>query len=74
MEALVQFAAALLEYLVSGFVGLLWLAPLMQRLFGSPLPALSEASVTLCLPAAYVLGIFIDATSSFALERFKVRE
>ena len=69
-----QFAAALLEYLVSGFVALLWLAPLMHRLFGGPMPTPSEASVSLYLPVAYELGIFIDATSSVVLERFKVRD
>jgi hypothetical protein len=66
----VQFAAALLEYLVSGFVALLWLAPLVQRLFGGT-PPMSEASISLYLPVAYVLGIFVDATSSFLLDRFR---
>ena len=68
-----QFAAALLEYLVSGFIALLWLAPLIHRQFGE-VPRLDDASITLYLPVAYVLGIFIDATSAALLERFKLRQ
>jgi hypothetical protein len=68
-----QFASALLEYLVSGFVALLWLVPLVRAAAGShnSLPQITEPSVMLYLPAAYVMGILLDATSSHLLERFR---
>lgn len=68
-----QFASALLEYLVSGFVALLWLVPLCRAAVGAhaPWPQINEPSVYLYLPAAYVLGILLDATSSYLLERFR---
>lgn len=68
-----QLASALLEYLVSGFVALLWLVPIVQAALGpnASLPNVNEPSVTLYLPIAYVLGIFLDATSSFILEPFR---
>jgi hypothetical protein len=65
-----QFAAALLEYLVSGIVALLWLVPLLVRAFGVT-PPQGEQLISLYLPFAYVLGIFLDATSSALLERFR---
>jgi hypothetical protein len=69
----VQFASALLEYLVSGFVALLWLVPLVRAVIGTStqLPQINEPSVTLYLPVAYVLGIFLDATSSLLLETLR---
>lgn len=68
-----QFASALLEYLVSGFVALLWLVPLCRAAVGERAlwPQIDEPSVYLYLPAAYVLGILLDATSSYLLERFR---
>lgn len=68
-----QFASALLEYLVSGFVALLWLVPLCRAAVGArtPWPQINEPSLYLYLPAAYVLGILLDATSSYLLERFR---
>jgi hypothetical protein len=59
----------LVEYLVGGSVGLLWLIPLLYRLlplneFDIKLGA-SEAAFTLAF--AYALGIYLDRTSSFVL-------
>jgi hypothetical protein len=61
-----QFASALVEYLAAGIAALLWLRPLAQKILNFEIP-INEASVVLVLPMAYVLGIYIDSTSSFVI-------
>jgi hypothetical protein len=61
-----QFASALVEYLAAGIAALLWLRPLAQKILTFEIP-INEASVVLVLPMAYVLGIYIDSTSSFVI-------
>lgn len=67
-----QFASTLVEYLVAGVGGLLWLVPLLNSLLGLNLKIVDPAGPML-LPLAYVLGLYIDATSSFLLRALKVR-
>jgi len=61
-----QFASTLVEYLAAGIAALLWLRPLAQKIFNFEIP-INEASIVLVLPMAYVLGIYIDSTSSFVI-------
>jgi hypothetical protein len=68
-----QFASALVEYLAAGVAALLWLSPLVQKILGLKVP-LNEASVVLVLPMAYVLGIYIDSTSSFLIRALRLRK
>lgn len=67
-----QFASALVEYLVAGVAGLLWLGPLLNNLLGLNLKIVDPAGAML-LPLAYVLGLYIDASSSFLLRVLRVR-
>lgn len=68
-----QFASALVEYLAAGVAALLWLRPLAQRILGFEVP-INEASVVLVLPMAYVLGIYIDSSSSFLIRFLRFRK
>jgi hypothetical protein len=68
-----QFASALVEYLAAGVAALLWLRPLAQRILGFEVP-INEASVVLVLPMAYVLGIYIDSSSSFLIRFLRLRK
>jgi hypothetical protein len=65
-----QFASALVEYLAAGIAALLWLRPLAQKILNFEIP-INEASVVLVLPMAYVLGIYIDSTSSFVISSIR---
>lgn len=62
-----QFAAALVEYLISGILAAGWVVPLFWKLFGTT-PPMDEGWVVVYLPAAYVLGIYIDTTASRVLQ------
>jgi hypothetical protein len=68
-----QFASALVEYLAAGVAALLWLRPLAQRVLGYEIP-INEDSVVLALPMAYVLGIYIDSSSSFLIRFLRLRK
>lgn len=68
-----QFAAALVEYLVSGVVALLWFLPLVSWAFGVTF-SLSEQSLSLSLPIAYALGVLLDATAYALVDRWRDRE
>jgi len=72
-----QFASALVEYLIAGIIGLLWLFPLLHALLSKNLPInfeITEGSVVLLLPVAYVLGMYIDSTSSFLIRALRLRK
>jgi hypothetical protein len=67
-----QVAASFLEYLVSGVVALIWLAPLLQRdlmVIGS----LSTPEAVVLLPILYVVGILIDGLGYLATRPLKRR-
>ena len=67
-----QFAAAFLEYLVTGCGGLLWVIPLFNN---APLELgkLEKVEVALLFPLVYVLGMMIDFVSVKLVSRFKNR-
>lgn len=67
-----QFASALVEYLVAGVAALLWVSPLLQKLLSLNV-SLNEASAVLILPIAYALGLYIDSTSSFLIRVLRLR-
>lgn len=71
-----QFAVALIEYLISGIVASIWVVALFT--FYGDISAVDlkkfkdEIAVlaVLYFPLAYILGIYVDATSSFLIRRF----
>ena len=64
-----QFAAAFVEYLVTGVVALAWAVPLMSRIVA--VPALDETTVLLAIPLLFVLGMYVDAAASLLLKTTK---
>jgi hypothetical protein len=68
----VQVAASFIEYLVTGFVSIIWLLPLLQRT-GIPLEVGAGASALLALPLLYALGMLIDYLSYRVLRPLKDR-
>lgn len=70
-----QFAVALIEYLISGIVASLWVVALFT--YYGDISAIDlknfkdEIAVlaVLYFPLAYILGIYVDATSSFLIRR-----
>jgi hypothetical protein len=71
-----QFAVALVEYLISGIVASIWATALFTYYGDVSIAELKnfkdEITVlaVLYFPLAYVLGIYVDATSSFLIRRF----
>jgi hypothetical protein len=70
---IMQFAAALVEYLISGILAAAWALPLFWRLFGI-MPPIDDGWVVMYLPAAYVLGIYIDSTASVLLKTLRLQK
>lgn len=68
-----QFAAALVEYLISGIFAAGWVVPLYWKLFDKT-PPISDGWVVLYLPVAYVLGIYVDATASRLLQLARLKK
>lgn len=69
-----QFAAALIEYLITGIVASIWMATLINKYINLPLGEIKEYKeifVVVYFPVAYILGIYIDVTSSFLIRRTK---
>jgi hypothetical protein len=67
-----QFAAAFIEYLVTGCCAFLWLAPLCgYSIFGDS--GLSKTDVAMLLPLAYVLGMIVDFLSEKLVSPAKKR-
>lgn len=72
-----QFAVALIEYLISGIAASAWLAALLHKFYAPYLPAdplaalkdTKELFILVYLPVVYVLGIYVDTTSSFLIRR-----
>lgn len=65
-----QFAAALVEYLIIGAIALVWAAPLGSHFFGLPLTP-DQTSVIFVTPFIYVIGMYIDAAASVLLKKWK---
>ncbi|WP_158664616.1 hypothetical protein [Pseudomonas sp. SWI6] len=69
-----QFAVALIEYLISGIVASVWVTAIAMNYIQLPLNKVNdykEIFVVVYFPIAYVLGIYIDTTSSFLIRRAK---
>ncbi|WP_338799288.1 hypothetical protein V9K81_03535 [Pseudomonas monteilii] len=69
-----QFAVALIEYLISGIVASVWVALVINNFVPLPLNKINdykEIFVVIYFPVAYVLGIYVDTTSSFLIRRAK---
>ncbi|SNX61144.1 hypothetical protein SAMN06296273_2598 [Nitrosomonas ureae] len=69
-----QFAVALIEYLISGIVASAWLVAVLSNYIPLPLKLISdymEFILVVYFPIAYILGIYVDAASSFLIRRTK---
>jgi len=69
-----QFAVALIEYLITGIVASAWLIVILQNYIPVPLEIISnhkEFFVIVYFPMVYILGIYVDAISSFLIRRMK---
>ncbi|QWL60333.1 hypothetical protein HQ400_20845 [Aeromonas jandaei] len=72
-----QFAIALIEYLISGIVASAWVIALLIKYFNISTDGLSDILkykdllVIVYLPIAYILGIYIDTTSSLIIRAIK---
>lgn len=70
-----QFAVALIEYLISGIVASFWLVALLTYYGGITIAELKGIKDELAVlavvyfPLAYILGIYVDASSSFLIRR-----
>lgn len=67
-----QYAAALIEYVITGLTSLIWIALLVHQ--GIDLTIFDygkykELLVIIILPVSYILGIYVDVTSSYLLRR-----
>ena len=67
-----QFAAAFIEYLVTGCCAFLWLVPLFGHSIAAK-GALEKAEVALLLPVTYVLGMLLDLLSERLVSPVKRR-
>lgn len=69
-----QFAVALIEYLISGVVASAWLTAVFVNYYPLILHTTNdhkEILILIYLPIAYILGIYVDATSSYIIRRIK---
>ncbi|WP_152618910.1 hypothetical protein [Halomonas sp. KHS3] len=69
-----QFAVALIEYLISGIVASAWLMTVLSNYIPLPFKLISdykELILVIYFPIAYVLGIYVDVVSSFLIRRTK---
>lgn len=72
-----QFAIALIEYLISGIVASAWVIALLIKYFNISTDGLSDILeykdllVIVYLPITYILGIYIDTTSSLIIRAIK---
>ena len=68
-----QFAA-LVEYLVSGIVGSVWIAAIVNEFIPikmGDIKEFKEIVVVVYFPIAYILGIYVDVISSYVIRRVK---
>lgn len=69
-----QFAVALIEYLISGIVASAWLLFLIGNYVPISIEQLDKFKdflIVIYFPIAYILGIYIDTISSFIIRRAK---
>jgi hypothetical protein len=69
-----QFAVALIEYLISGIVASAWLLAVLNHYIPLPFELISdykELLLVIYFPIAYIMGIYVDAASSFLIRRTK---
>lgn len=69
-----QFAVALIEYLISGIIASVWITAIAINYIQLPLNGIKdfkEIFVIVYFPVAYILGIYVDTTSSFLIRRMK---
>ncbi|MBA5236796.1 hypothetical protein H2Y54_09575 [Pectobacterium aroidearum] len=69
-----QYAAALIEYIITGLVSLIWVFLLVSTeidFTSFDYNKYKELIVIGIFPVSYVLGIYVDVTSSYFLRRFK---
>jgi hypothetical protein len=69
-----QFAVALIEYLISGVVASAWLTAVLLNHYPLLLHTINDHKdilILVYLPIAYILGIYVDATSSYIIRRAK---
>ncbi|WHR59270.1 hypothetical protein [Acinetobacter haemolyticus] len=69
-----QFAAALVEYLISGIVASIWIVLVINAYIPLPLTEIKEYKevfAVIYFPIAYIFGIYVDVVSSFLIRRLK---
>ncbi len=69
-----QFAVALIEYLITGLVASAWLMTVLSNHISQLIKLISdykELFLVIYFPIAYILGIYVDAVSSFLIRRIK---
>lgn len=67
-----QYAAALIEYLITGIISLIWIGLYSSQyidISSENIKEYKEIIVVCVFPVSYVLGIYIDVTSSYLLKR-----
>jgi hypothetical protein len=68
-----QYAAALIEYLITGIISLIWIGLYSNQyidISAKNIKDYKEVIVISIFPVAYVLGIYVDVSSSYLLKRF----
>lgn len=67
-----QYAAALIEYVITGLTSLIWVALLLHQgvdITSFDYNTYKELLVIVLLPSSYILGIYVDVASSYLLRR-----
>jgi hypothetical protein len=67
-----QYAAALIEYLITGLISLIWIGLYSYQyvdISSVNIKDYKEIIVICTFPVAYVLGIYVDVSSSYLLKR-----
>ncbi|MDE8601956.1 hypothetical protein M3I01_003325 [Marinomonas sp. RSW2] len=68
-----QYAAALIEYLITGIISLIWIGLYSNQyidISAQNIKDYKEVIVISIFPVAYILGIYVDVSSSYLLKRF----
>lgn len=67
-----QYAAALIEYLITGLISLIWIGLYSYQYIDISVVDIKDYKeiIVICtFPVAYVLGIYVDVSSSYVLKR-----
>ncbi len=68
-----KYAAALIEYLITGIISLIWIGLYSKQyvdISAENIKDYKEVIVICIFPIAYVFGIYVDVSSSYLLKRF----